>query len=128
MLSNPADKVKIKKLMTEISNSYTRIAAEKDLIKEMAFIKESRPYIEEIDRLRSFINQKKNAISHGQYALHFTTEIGVTGCVHDVNMIAIPIQGCIFRKNRNTTFFFNITRVHHALIHCLVSRKRTSLL
>ena len=34
MLSNPADKVKIKKLMTEISNSYTRIAAEKDLIKE----------------------------------------------------------------------------------------------
>lgn len=33
-LSNPADRAKVKKMLDEISASYTRIAAEKDLIKE----------------------------------------------------------------------------------------------
>lgn len=33
-LSNPTDRVKVKKMLDEISASYTRIAAEKDLIKE----------------------------------------------------------------------------------------------
>lgn len=34
VISNPADKAKIKKMMSEISNSYTRIEAERDLIKD----------------------------------------------------------------------------------------------
>lgn len=33
-LSNPADRLKIKKMLAEISNSMTRIDAEKDLIRE----------------------------------------------------------------------------------------------
>ena len=33
---------------------------EKDIIKEMAFIKDSKPFIEEIDRLYKFINKKKS--------------------------------------------------------------------
>lgn len=33
-ISNPADRVKIKKMLHEISNSFTRIEAERDLIKE----------------------------------------------------------------------------------------------
>lgn len=33
-ISSPADRAKIKKMLSEISNSYTRISAEKDLIKE----------------------------------------------------------------------------------------------
>ena len=33
-ISNPADQVKIKKMLSEISNSFTRIEAERDLIKE----------------------------------------------------------------------------------------------
>lgn len=33
-VSSPTDKAKIKKMMFEISNSFTRISAEKDLIKE----------------------------------------------------------------------------------------------
>jgi aspartokinase len=33
-ISNPADRVKIKKMLTEVSNSMTRIEAERDLIKE----------------------------------------------------------------------------------------------
>jgi hypothetical protein len=33
-ISSPADRAKIKKMLGEISNSYTRIAAERDLIKE----------------------------------------------------------------------------------------------
>jgi aspartokinase len=33
-ISNPADRVKIKKLLSEISGSLTRIEAERDLIKE----------------------------------------------------------------------------------------------
>jgi len=33
-LSNPADRLKIKKMLGEISNSMTRIEAEKDLIRE----------------------------------------------------------------------------------------------
>ena len=34
VISNPADKLKIKKMMSEISDSYTRISAERDLVKE----------------------------------------------------------------------------------------------
>lgn len=33
-ISSPADRAKIKKMLSEISNSMTRIAAERDLIKE----------------------------------------------------------------------------------------------
>lgn len=33
-ISNPADRAKIKKMLGEISNSMTRVAAERDLIKE----------------------------------------------------------------------------------------------
>lgn len=33
-ISNPADRAKIKKMLQEISDSYTRMAAERDLIKE----------------------------------------------------------------------------------------------
>jgi uncharacterized FlaG/YvyC family protein len=33
-ISSPADRTKIKKMLGEISNSMTRIAAERDLIKE----------------------------------------------------------------------------------------------
>lgn len=38
VISNPADKVKIKKMMGEISDSYTRIEAEQE---EFAFLYES---------------------------------------------------------------------------------------
>ena len=34
VISNPADKLKIKKMLGEISDSYTRISAERELIKE----------------------------------------------------------------------------------------------
>lgn len=34
VISNPADKLKIKKMLGEISDSYTRISAERSLIKE----------------------------------------------------------------------------------------------
>lgn len=33
-ISSPVDRAKIKKMLGEISNSYTRVAAERDLIKE----------------------------------------------------------------------------------------------
>lgn len=33
-ISNPTDQVKIKKMLSEISDSFTRIEAERDLIKE----------------------------------------------------------------------------------------------
>jgi len=34
MISNPADQQKIKKMLSEISDSYTRISAERELVKE----------------------------------------------------------------------------------------------
>ena len=34
MISNPADQIKIKKMLSEISDSYTRISAERELVKE----------------------------------------------------------------------------------------------
>jgi hypothetical protein len=34
VISNPADKLKIKKMLGEISDSYTRISAERELIKD----------------------------------------------------------------------------------------------
>ena len=34
MISNQADQIKIKKMLSEISDSYTRISAERELVKE----------------------------------------------------------------------------------------------
>jgi len=34
MISSTADKIKIKKMLSEISDSYTRISAERELVKE----------------------------------------------------------------------------------------------
>ena len=63
-ISNPKDKEAIKKLMDEISNSYTRIAAEQDLIKEtIASLSEEyeidKKYLNKMAR----VNHKQNYTS-----------------------------------------------------------------
>ena len=45
----------VKELERRLQTTSTDGKAEKELIKEMKFIKESKPYIEEIDRLREVI-------------------------------------------------------------------------
>ena len=50
----------IKELERDMQVTSTDAKREKELIKEMLFIKESKPYIEEIDRLRDFIFAKKH--------------------------------------------------------------------
>jgi chromosome segregation ATPase len=49
----------IKELERKLTVTSTTGKDEREIIKQMAFIKESRPYLEEIEVLREFINQKK---------------------------------------------------------------------
>lgn len=62
----------IKELERKLTVTTTTSKQEKEIIKEMAFIKDSRPYIEEIAKLKDFIYQKKSEkyqVSQGISAL-----------------------------------------------------------
>ncbi|MNS88971.1 hypothetical protein D3C72_1229650 [compost metagenome] len=65
-------------------------------------------------RHRTFngVNQQQHAVNHGQHALDFTTEVGVTRGVDDVDVRAFVFNGTVLGQNRDAAFFFQIVRVH----------------
>src|SRR3546814_12767747 len=47
------------------------------------------------------IDQQQHGVDHRHYALYFTTEVGVARGVHDVDVVAIPVDGGVFRQDGN---------------------------
>ncbi|RML47359.1 hypothetical protein APX70_200362 [Pseudomonas syringae pv. maculicola] len=62
------------------------------------------------------IDQQQYGVNHRHHALYFTTEVGVARGVHDVDVVAIPVDRGVLRENGNTALFFLVVGVHHALI------------
>ncbi|MNS15201.1 hypothetical protein D3C72_468330 [compost metagenome] len=71
------------------------------------------------------IHQQQYAVNHRQYTFHFTTEVGVAWGINDVDVCAFVLNRAVLRQNRDTTFLFDIVRVHHACINLLVFTEST---
>ena len=74
-------------------------------------------------RHRAFlrIHQQHHAIDHAQHALHFAAEIGVSGGVDDIDVVAFVFDGGVFGQNGDAALFFDVAAVHHALVNVLVA-------
>ncbi len=51
------------------------------------------------------IDQQQHGVDHRHHALYFTTEVGVARGVHDIDVVAIPVDGGVFRQDSNTALF-----------------------
>ena len=78
-------------------------------------------------RAFSSIHQQYHAVDHAQYAFDFTTEVGVTRGIDDVDVHAVVFNSGVLGKNRDATFLFQIVGVHDALNQLLVSGKGAGL-
>ena len=73
------------------------------------------------------VDHQKDAVHHFHDALDFAAEIGVTGCIDNVDAIAVPLKSRILGANGDSLFTLEIHRIHHALFDVLVRTKRPRL-
>src|SRR5690606_292164 len=66
------------------------------------------------------INHEEHAIHHSQDALNLTTEIGVAGGINDVDLRALPANGCVLGEDRDPPLAFERIGIHHALLYHLI--------
>ena len=58
------------------------------------------------------VDQQQHGVNHGEYALNFTTEVGVTRGIHDVDAVVVPADRSVLGENGDATFPFQIIGVH----------------
>src|SRR5437667_956989 len=73
------------------------------------------------------IDNKQHAIHHFHDSLDFAPKIRVAGGINDVDPIAVPLESCVLRANRDPFFALEIHRIHHALFNLLIGAKRARL-
>ena len=73
-------------------------------------------------RHRAFkcINKQTNTIGHFQNTFYLASKIGVTRCINDINFYAFIFYRCVFRKDGNASFTFQIIAIHDELTGFLV--------
>ena len=59
------------------------------------------------------IDEQQTAVGHVEHALHFATEVGVAGCVENVNLNSFPVDGNVFGKYRDSPLALQIVGVEH---------------
>ena len=81
-------------------------------------------------RHRAFggVHQQKHAVDHFKHTLHLAAEIGVTGCVNDIDLDTVVMHCGVFGKDRNSALTFNVARIHNAGAHFLIVAENTALL
>ena len=73
------------------------------------------------------VDQQQHGVDHRHYTLNLATEVGVAGGVDDVDVVAVPVDGGVFRQNGNTALFFLVVGVHDALVVELVTLQSAGL-
>ena len=73
------------------------------------------------------VNQQQNGVNHRHYAFNFAAEVGVARGIHDVDVVAVPVDGGVLRQNGNTALFLLVVGVHHALVVELVALQGAGL-
>jgi hypothetical protein len=76
--------------------------------------------------LRS-VDEQNDGIDHSETALHFATEVSVSGSVNDVDCEVVPLDSSILREDGDSLFAFEVARVHYPVGKFFVSGKRASL-
>ena len=73
------------------------------------------------------VNQQQNGVDHRHYAFYFAAEVGVARGIHDVDVVAVPVDSGVFCQDGNTALFFLVVGVHHALVVELVALQSAGL-
>ena len=73
------------------------------------------------------VNKKNHSIDHLKDTFYFSTEIGMSRSVNDIDL-CIFINNCsIFGKNGNSTFTFDIVGIHYSFGYFLIFTENTAL-
>ena len=62
------------------------------------------------------VHHEEHAINHLHDALHLATEVGMSGRVHDVDVVAVPAERGVLCADGDALLAFEIHRVHDALL------------
>ena len=73
------------------------------------------------------IDEQQDRVHHEETALDFTAEIGMTGCVHDVEPRPVVIDGRLLGQDRDALLTLEVARVHHSVHDGLVRPERAGL-
>ena len=74
------------------------------------------------------IHQQQDRVNHGQDPLDLSTEVGMTRRIDDVDAIPFPVDGGVFRQNRDAPLTLLIVRVHDPLHFFTPRLQRAGLL
>ena len=72
------------------------------------------------------VYQQNTAIGHIQHTFYFTTEVTMSRSINNINFGTVVVDGNVFRKNRYTTFTFQIVVVQYKFTTILVVAEQVS--
>jgi hypothetical protein len=75
----------------------------------------------------SGINKHNRAIGHSKNSFNFTTKIGMSWGVNDINFDALPLDRNVFRKYRNAAFSLKVARIEYAFFFKLACSELAAL-
>ena len=73
------------------------------------------------------VDHEQHAIDHFHDPLNFAAEIGVTGCVDDVDPITVPLKSGVLRADRDSLLTLKVHRIHHAFLDLLIGTESARL-
>ena len=73
------------------------------------------------------VHQDQHTVHHPEDPLNLAAEIGVAGCVHDVDLLAPPADGRVLGENRDAPLPLQRIGVHHPLLDLLIGAERPGL-
>ena len=74
------------------------------------------------------VDEEQDAVDHVHHAFDLTAEVGVTGCVDDVDLGAAVHDGGVLRHDRDPALALEGVAVHHPLRDLLVLTEDVALL
>ncbi len=79
-------------------------------------------------RHRAFksVDKQQAAVGHVEHAFHLAAEVGVSGGVDDVYLVAFIVDGNVLGKNSYATFTFKVVVVKNKLAGVLILTKKVA--
>jgi hypothetical protein len=73
------------------------------------------------------VDEQKRAVGHHQRALDLAAEVGVTGRIDDVDLVAAVAKARVLGEDGDPALPLEVARVHDPLGHLLVVAERPAL-
>ena len=74
------------------------------------------------------IGQQNDAVGHAQHALNLAAEIGMSGCVDNIDARVVPHHGSRLGKDCNAALLFQIAGIHQPFFDMLIVAEQAGLL